>query len=150
MTADPQTRFELYKLYLATAEKVSDRRQQANTWMLSVNSALVSLYGYLGATKEAVAPAEKAIWLIAIPIAGIILCLGWAGLLASYRQLNGAKFAVLHLMEAELGLDAFTRERTAYKAVKRRPLSRLEQVVPWSFLTLYLLLVAAAALFSGR
>ena len=36
--------FELYKLYLATAEKVSDRRAQANAWMLSVNSAVVGLY----------------------------------------------------------------------------------------------------------
>jgi hypothetical protein len=37
----------IFELYLATAEKVSDRRAQANAWMLSVNSAIVALYGYL-------------------------------------------------------------------------------------------------------
>jgi hypothetical protein len=30
----------MFELYLATAEKVSDRRAQANAWMLSVNSAM--------------------------------------------------------------------------------------------------------------
>ena len=35
---------ELYKLYLETAETVSERRAAANTWMLSVNSAIVALY----------------------------------------------------------------------------------------------------------
>jgi hypothetical protein len=37
----------MFELYLTTAEKVSDRRAQANAWMLSVNSAIVALYGYL-------------------------------------------------------------------------------------------------------
>ena len=41
----------LFELYLATAEKLSDRRAQANSWMLSVNSAIVGLYGYLQSDK---------------------------------------------------------------------------------------------------
>jgi len=53
----------LFELYLATAEKVSDRRAQANTWMLSVNSAIVALYGYLQADKLAVPNAQKTVWL---------------------------------------------------------------------------------------
>jgi hypothetical protein len=32
----------IFELYLATAEKVSDRRAQANSWMLSVNTAIVA------------------------------------------------------------------------------------------------------------
>ncbi len=40
---DPK--LKLFELYLATAEKVSDRRAQANAWMLSVNGAVVGLYG---------------------------------------------------------------------------------------------------------
>ena len=31
---------KLFELYLATAEKVSDRRAQANAWMLSVITTL--------------------------------------------------------------------------------------------------------------
>jgi hypothetical protein len=65
----------LFELYLATAEKVSDRRAQANAWMLS---AIVALYGYLQADKIAVCTAQKTVWLWAIPAAGAIVCLGWA------------------------------------------------------------------------
>src|SRR5580704_17600110 len=73
----------LFELYLATAEKVSDRRAQANAWMLSVNSAIVALYGYLQSDKIAVSAPQKAVWLWAIPAAGAIVCLAWSALLAS-------------------------------------------------------------------
>lgn len=86
----------LFELYLATAEKVSDRRAQANSWMLSVNSAIVALYGYLQADKMAVGSPQKAVWLWAIPAAGAIVCLAWTALLTSYRKLNRAKFARPH------------------------------------------------------
>jgi hypothetical protein len=87
---------ELYKLYLETAEKVSERRADANTWMLSVNSAIVALYGYLSEAGASVGDFEKSVWLWAIPVAGILVCLAWATLLSSYSALNRAKFTVLH------------------------------------------------------
>ena len=40
---DKDPKLALFELYLATAEKVSDRRAQANSWMLSVNSAIIAL-----------------------------------------------------------------------------------------------------------
>ena len=53
-------RLAAFELHLATAEKVSDRRAQANTWTLSVNSAIVALYGYLQTdTSSARAPAAN-------------------------------------------------------------------------------------------
>ncbi len=53
MTADSGSKFTIFELYLATAEKVTDRRALANSWMLSVNSAIVALYGYLQSDKIA-------------------------------------------------------------------------------------------------
>lgn len=77
-----QTRnFALYELYLGTAEKVSDRRATANSWMLSVNSALVAFYGYLQVDKLFVNEGQKAVWLLAIPAAGLIVCVAWRTLL---------------------------------------------------------------------
>jgi hypothetical protein len=102
------------ELYLATAEKVSDRRAQANAWMLSVNSAIVALYGYLQTDKLAVPTGQKAIWLWAIPAAGVIVCAAWTVLLTSYRKLNRAKFVVLQEIEAHLLLQPFKRERQVY------------------------------------
>src|SRR5215471_17728895 len=86
--SDNKDKLALFELYLATAEKVSDRRVQANSWMLSVNSAIVAFYGYLQADKMSVGAAQKVVWLWAIPAAGAIVCLAWITLLTSYRKLN--------------------------------------------------------------
>ncbi len=70
---DPtEAHLTLFELYLSTAEKVSDRRAAANAWMLSVNSAIVGLYGYLAADKPSVDADQKKIWLWAIPAAGAL------------------------------------------------------------------------------
>ena len=61
MSGDKDPKLAMFELYLGTAEKVSDRRIQANTWMLSVNSAIVALYGYLQADKMAVTSAQKSV-----------------------------------------------------------------------------------------
>ncbi len=142
---DPK--LKLFELYLATAEKVSDRRAQANAWMLSVNGAVVGLYGYLQADKAAVVgAAQKAVWLWAIPAAGALICLAWVALLASYRQINRAKFEVLQELERDLPASLFTREQVIYRAERRRSLSRVERWIPGCFALLYIAMLAAAAL----
>jgi hypothetical protein len=148
-TKDDQ-KLALFELYLATAEKVSDRRAQANAWMLSVNSAIVALYGYLQADKMAVGAAQKAVWLWAIPAAGAIVCLAWAALLTSYRKLNRAKFTVLTEIEADLPVALFTREREAYRRDRRRSLSNIERLIPGCFALLHAVMLVAAIVTRGR
>ena len=144
MAEAEDARLALYGLYLATAEKVSDRRAQANAWMLSVNSAVVALYGYLAADKLSVSVGQKQIWLWATPAAGAIVSVAWAALLTSYRQLNRAKFEVLQEMERELPFPVFMREREAYRRHRRRSLSNIETLVPICFVALYLAMIGAA------
>jgi hypothetical protein len=134
----------VFELYLATAEKVSDRRAAANAWMLSVNSAIVALYGYLAADKSSVPVPQKGVWLWAIPAAGAIVSVAWAVLLTSYRQLNRAKFGVLEEMEKDLHAQPFAREHELYG--RRRSLSTIETVIPLCFFVLYVAIIAAAAL----
>jgi hypothetical protein len=142
---DPK--LKVFELYLATAEKVSDRRAAANAWMLSVNSAIVALYGYLAADKLSVPLPQKGVWLWAIPAAGAIVSVAWAVLLTSYRQLNRAKFGVLQEMEKDLPSQPFAKERELYG--RRRPLSKIETAIPLCFLLLYVAIIAAAALLHG-
>jgi hypothetical protein len=146
MADSEDPRLKIFKLYLATAEKVSDRRAKANSWMLSVNSAIVGLYGYLQAGKMMVDASQKEIWLWAIPAAGAIVCIAWAALLASYRKLNRAKFAVLTKLEADMQFAPFTREEEYLKSDKRVPLSRIELWVPGCFCLLYAIMLAASFL----
>jgi hypothetical protein len=125
-----EPKLALFELYLATAEKVSDRRAQANSWMLSVNSAIVALYGYLEADKIAVGAAQKAVWLWAIPAAGALVSVAWASLLTSYRKLNRAKFEVTKQLEADLPIPPFMREQEAYRRDRRWSLSSIEGNYP--------------------
>ena len=134
--------FEIYKLFVATAEKVSDRRANANTWMLTVNGAIVGLYGYLGETKASVDEWQKSLWLLAIPAAGVLICLAWASLLESYRRLNSAKFKVILDLETTLPGAAFTRESEHLKETAHVSLSLRERRIPIVFAVFYLVLLS--------
>jgi hypothetical protein len=146
---DKDPKLALFELYLATAEKVSDRRAQANSWMLSVNSAIVALYGYLQADKLAVGAGQKAIWLWAIPAAGALVCAAWIVLLTSYRKLNRAKFAVLEQIEVDLPFQVFAREREFYSRQRRRALSYIESLIAVCFVLLYVAMLVAAIVARG-
>jgi hypothetical protein len=137
--------FELYKLYKETTEKVSDRRATANTWMLSVNSALVAFYALMEKGKEIVGSSGRQLWLIALPVAGFIICMAWAALLVSYRKVNHAKFQILMEMEQHLPYALYTREDQINKDIKRWNLSSIESGIPWAFGLLYAFLAIAVS-----
>jgi hypothetical protein len=143
VNGDLETQLALYRLYLDTAEKASDRRLQANTWMLSVNSAVVALYGYLGAGSGPSAGNDRGVWLWAIPATGIIVCVAWAALLESYRKVNAAKYRVLQDMERGFSPRLFTDEWTYYSKEKRTSLSHIEMWIPVAFALLYFLILGA-------
>jgi hypothetical protein len=109
--ADPN--LELYKLYLETAEKVSERRAEANTWMLSVNSAIVALYGYLSEAGASVGDFEKSVWLWAIPVAGIVVCLAWATLPSGTTAVIDSDPEITNRSHLEMAFSNWRRERGA-------------------------------------
>lgn len=43
--------FEQYKLYVESAERISERRVAANNYLLTVNAFLVTLYGLIAASR---------------------------------------------------------------------------------------------------
>ena len=145
MTAKDDPKFALYELFVATTEKLADRRAQANAWMLSINSAIVALYGYLQTDKSVpISDAVTAVWLWAIPVAGILVCIAWFALLKSFRSVNHAKFEVLKEIEQDLAYKPFTREEEVYEEKGRIPLrSKIESAIPSTFAALYLAMVAA-------
>jgi hypothetical protein len=67
-------------------------------------------------------------------------------LLASYRKLDRAKFAVLAELERDLPVPPFTREREIYSRDGRRSLSRVERWIPGCFFLLYAVMLGAALL----
>ena len=142
---DPEYKQHLldqYTLFVQSADRVSERRTSANNYLLTVNAFLVTLYGLASSF------AHNQAWAVVVPIAGVLVCITWLVLIRSYRNLNTAKFKVIHELEEHLPAALFDREwdhaeRGQDKAYK--PLTHIEPLVPWIFVVLYATLV-----FQGR
>ena len=127
-----------YRLYVETADRVSQRRTSANNHLLTVNVFLVTLYGL------AASPGDNLAWKLVVPAAGILTCWVWSVLIRHYRNLNTAKFAVIHELEERLPAALFDREWQIAKSKEQggvyKPLTHIEQWVPWIFAVLYVVL----------
>jgi hypothetical protein len=137
----PENYLELYKLAVEMADRISARRGVANSFFLTVNTGIVAVL----ATRDVR-------WYLAV--AGIVFSVTWWALLRSYRELNSAKFEVILAMEERLPVrlygdewDRLRREPVRF-GVRRgvllpwlrqyRELGRVERIVPWVFVVIYL------------
>lgn len=135
--------FEQYKLYVESAEKISDRRVAANNYLLTVNAFLVTLYGLVAASRF------NSFWTILVPVAGLLVALTWHRIITSYRDLNTVKFNVIHELEQQMPAALYAYEWHKAEAGRGKayhPLSHLERWVPIIFIVLYMLLALLSAL----
>lgn len=132
---------DLYSLAVEMADRISARRGVANSFFLTVNTAVLAVLGTVNAR-----------WYPAA--AGIVLCVTWWALLKSYRDLNRAKFAVILAMEEQLPARVYGDEwghlrkdpvRFTLRVATFRPwlaqyreLGYIERIVPWVFALIYL------------
>lgn len=133
--------FEQYKLYIESVEKISEKRQHANNYFITINTALISVIGLSFQIKFF----ENVVWIkVLLALLGIIICLVFGYLLRSYKQLNTAKFVVIHEIEETLPLSLYKYEWEIlgkgkdYK--KYYPFSHIELLIPWIFGCLYTIL----------
>ena len=98
---------EQYKMYQKTSEDLVSRRQSVNSFYNSLNTALVALQG---AVMGIVEMPNKIFILIAMAMAGIVLCLSWRKLLDAYGTLNSSKMKVINLIEKQLPLKLYDTE----------------------------------------
>lgn len=138
---------EQYKLYVQMANHVSERRTSANNYLITVNGFLVTLYTLAGSVR---ALSDKPIWLYVVPLAGLVICIAWAALIASHRNLNTVKFEVIHELEARLPAALYAHEWDVAergKGARYLPVSHVEPAIPWTFAALYLVLMVAVPRF---
>lgn len=137
----PGNYFELYKLAIEMADRISARRGLANSFFLTVNTGVMVLLG-----------SQHVRWYPAA--AGIAICVTWWALLKSYRDLNKAKFEIILAMEARLPARLYGDEwdilrkdavRFALRPAALRPwlakyreLGYVERLVPWIFVLIYI------------
>jgi len=127
---------EQYKLYAESAMRVTAWRTSANNFFLTLNTALISLYGISAAFHGA------ALWQRCVCGGGITLAIVWWGMVESYRTLNSAKFAVIHELEKQLPVAVFTREWAIWKEKSKiSALTRVERLVPCGFCFVFIVLL---------
>ena len=133
---------EQYKLYLEMLDNISERRQHANNFFLTVNTGVCAFIGYIF-SKDAAAEFRGFFWFV--PIAGILLSYFWYRLIRSYRDLNTAKFKIVHLMERHLPLAPYRTEWLALGEAndpkRYMPFTHLEIWIPRSFMIMYGILI---------
>lgn len=121
------------------ADRISSRRQSANSFFLSVNTAIITVVSYiqLGLPKG---ESSDFYWLVSL--AGMALCYMWYRLIRSYKDLNSGKFEIVLSIERNLPISPYNAE---WELVGRGkdpklylPFTRVEMVVPWIFFILHL------------
>lgn len=127
-----ETVLEQYKLYVEMADRVSARRNAANTYFLSLNTVLVTVIVTVAGERLS----EASAWVLAAGLVILLVqCAAWFAIVRSYRLLNGAKFRVVGVLEERL--PAYAYSRAEWNALgsgldwrKYWPLSHIEQWVP--------------------
>lgn len=131
---------EIYRTYLEMADRISTRREKANSFFLTLNTAIVGFVGYLSGTDKLSADDR---WLILIGFIGIFLSYLWYRIIRSYRGLNSAKFKVVHEIEKMLPLRPYDAEWESVGRGKNPklylPFTHVEVVIPWIFLVIHII-----------
>lgn len=109
-----ETMLELYKLYVEMADRISQRRQSANNYFLTINTALISLVIasliYSRFIKDMSHGFTVSVLVGVFLLVGFVNCWAWRALIMSYKAMNGAKFKVIHDMEEIIGYRPYFDE----------------------------------------
>jgi hypothetical protein len=135
-----------YKLYVESAEKVSEKRISSGNSLLTVCSALLTAFGIASSLHIAKGT------LVVIPVAGLLVCVAWFSLVTSYKNLNTAKFKVIHELEEYLPAALFRYEWHACDQGKGKaytPITHLERVIPLIFAGVFLALAISIPFFQA-
>ncbi len=132
---------EQYKLYVEMVDRISSRRQSANTFFVSLNTVMVTFAGYAKSATSA-----ESFFYFTTSLAGLVVCCIWYSVIQSYKNLNSAKFKIIHAIENEMPFKLFTAEWEAVGHGKDKslyhPFTNLELRVPWVFGTIHISIIA--------
>lgn len=129
---------EQYKLYLEMADRISQRRQSANSFFLSVHTGLLALLGIIIDKGE---PSNSLGLVLLISVPALVLVYCWYRLIRSYKDINTAKFKVVHEMESHLPAAPYDAEWKAVGEGKDKnlylPFTHIEIRIPWLFAAIH-------------
>jgi len=133
---------EQYKLHIELTDRISQRRYIINTSFMTLNTALLSGTYWFHDIN------------FGILVIGILISLVWYISINSYRQLNSAKFKIIHEIEKKLSANLFNYEWQLLGREKEKmkywSISKLEQYIPFIFIMIYLIIYLGNYFYIGR
>lgn len=127
---------EQYKTFVESADKISDRRINVNTFFITLNSALITVMTIFFSNTSL---------LILLTSLGIIFSTLWFLNLKNYKQLNNCKFHIIQKIESYLPINLYKMEWKLLTSKKSRkkylPVSKLEIILPFIFIIAYILII---------
>lgn len=143
--------FDLYRLAVEMADRVSARRGQANQFYLALETLLLGVPASINFALAANPSEGFTRWVtLVLGLCGIAISAAWWMQLRSYRDLNAAKFKVINKIEADhFEVRPFTDEWAHLKddeIIKRwsgryAELGTMERAMPFVFALLHLALI---------
>lgn len=131
---------EQYKLYVEMADRISSRRDIANTFFLTLNGIALGSTGAL--IEKGYSLSEK--WALIFPLLVLwLLCFFWNRLINSFRQLNSVKFYIIGELETKLPASPYRKAEweALLKGGKDKkiywPLTHVESKIPLIFAGAY-------------
>ena len=134
---------EQYKLYVQSAENVSARRVASNRYLLTLNAALVALYGVQSANFG------QGYWTLLIPIIGVSVSVLWCLIIKSHADINRIKFDVIHELERHLPAAMYKYEwhlAEEGRGKTYRAVTTIERWIPALFTVLHVVLAVVIIL----
>ena len=136
--------FEQYKLCIEMADRISQRRNLANTLFLTLNTGVLAALATMF-EKGSDSFLSQAILVIAL-ICLTASCVAWRTLIGSYRQLNTAKYKVIGAYEELLPSSPYYNAEwwalgEGKDKTKYTQLSLVESYVPAGLAIAYLVMI---------
>lgn len=137
---DENLLFQQYKLFLELTDKVSDRRNLANQFFLTINGALVA--GLINILSHKIVKDDFRGWVLIAIATGLLFCFCWRRIIFYYKNLNSGKFHIIQLLEEKLPANLYKVEWDYLKNKRKHvSFSDSEKLIPAIFVFLYLLIL---------
>lgn len=122
---------EQYKLFVQSSLDITSKRLEANKFHLTLNSIIFGIAGSLIILNQHAV-------IILLSIVGIVISVVWRKSILAYKELNKAKFKVIHSLEAYLPASVFRCEEKHSSLAKYHGLTSAEKWYPIIFIALYI------------
>lgn len=127
---------EQYKLYIEMMDRTSQRRMDSGKYYLTVLTGISAIVPLIFGEKKLLIE-EFGPVLLVVSILGLLICCTWISNIASYRNINNAKFEVILDMEKKLSYPCYEREwNLLQKDSNKRYIqfSKVERIIPIIFI----------------